>query len=254
MCGQKGGECMVRSEGAEPLFVTGIPYFAGGMEAALEVTLRAYGEGRALAVFTPGATVAARAVRDGSLRDLLSRADLLLPDGKGVTLAARACGAGRLSAVAGIDFAERLLAAMEGAGARVFLYGGKPGVAERAAVRLGERYPRLIFATADGYGRDPRERIAAFRPHAVCVGLGVPRQEVWIAENKARTGGVLMGIGGALDVWAGDKKRAPAPLRRAGLEWAWRTVCEPHRLPRLFPLPRYYITCLRFRQNAKKKK
>lgn len=249
---EREGKRMEISEVGRQVSVSGLSYFGEGCDAALAAAVAACREGRPFAVFTPGATVAARAAREASLSSLLRRADLLLPDGKGVSLAARLCGSGRLSAVAGIDFAERLMARMAEEGGRVFLYGGREGVAARAAERLGEKYPALLFRVADGYGEDPWERAAAHRPQIVCVGLGVPRQEAWIAENKHRVGGVMIGVGGALDVWSGDKRRAPALLRRAGLEWAWRTLLEPKRFPRLLPLPRYYLTCLRFRQNAKK--
>lgn len=237
----------------ETLFLFGIPYFYGGMTQALSLTQNALEDGRAFSVFTPGATVAARAVWDADLATLLSSADLLLPDGKGVSLAARLCGVGRLPAVAGIDFAERLLAFANEKGARVFFYGAAQGVAMRAAERMHRTYPSLCIKTADGYGDDPWQTVADFMPNIVCVGLGAGRQEAWIAKNKARVGGVLIGVGGSFDVWAGEKRRAPRFFRRAGLEWAWRTLLEPRRLPRLFPLPRYYLKCVRFRQIAKKR-
>lgn len=237
----------------ETLSLFGLPYFCGGMAQAIAHARDALEEGRAFSVFTPGATVAARAVRDADLATLLSSADLLLPDGKGVSLAARICGAGRLPAVAGIDFTERLLALANEGGARVFFYGAAQGVAARAAERMQRTYPSLCIKTAEGYGDDPWQAVAEFAPSIVCVGLGAGRQEAWIAKNKAHVGGVLIGVGGSFDVWAGEKRRAPRFFRRAGLEWAWRTLLEPRRLPRLFPLPRYYLKCVRFRQIAKKR-
>lgn len=255
--GRKGGKMQHFFEKNAPFAqkaVLGLPYFDGKTEDALD-KVYPYVRARApFSVFTPGATVAARAEREPSFKELLLRADLLLPDGRGCLFAARLCGTPLASQIAGIDFAEALLSRADGDGLRVFLYGGKAGVAERAAARLRARYGGLIISAADGYGEDPAPRIAAFCPHITCVCLGAGKQEAWIAENKTRVCGVLLGLGGSLDVWSGDVRRAPSIVRRAGLEWAWRTLRAPRRAGRLFPLPAYFLRCLRVGQNAKKEK
>lgn len=232
--------------------VLGLPYFDGEVRDALDAVYPLARARTPFSVFTPGATVAARAEREMPIKDLLLRADLLLPDGRGCLLAARLCGTPLSSQIAGIDFAEALLARADGDGLRVFLFGGKTGVAERAAARLRAKYGGLIISATDGYGEDPAPRIAAFRPHVTCVCLGAGKQEAWIAENKTRVGGVLLGLGGSLDVWSGEVARAPRLLRRAGLEWAWRTLLAPRRVGRLLPLPSYFLRCFRVGQNAKK--
>lgn len=231
--------------------ILGVPYFNGTQAHAVAVAEKHLSTRAPLAVFTPGATVAARATRDGTLLNLLKKGDLILPDGKGCLLAARLHGCRLAERIAGIDFAEALFEAAEKKGARVFLYGAKEGVAERAAARLRERYPRLIFASAHGYGGDPAARVAAFCPHISCVCLGAGKQEAWIDAHKNEIGGVLVGLGGSIDVWAGRSVRAPRVLRRLGLEWAYRVLREPRRIPRLFPLPAYFWKCLRTRSWSK---
>ena len=168
-------------------------------------------------------------------------------------LAARLSGVRLPARIAGIDYAETLFSEAPPF-SRVFLYGAKPGVAERAAARLRERHPDLIFAAADGYGDDPVRRISAFCPHIVGGCLGADKQERWIAQHKGELGGVLIGLGGSIDVWAGSVKRAPRFLQRTGLEWLYRTVREPRRLPRLFPLPGYFLKCLFLRPCLKRQK
>lgn len=231
--------------------ILGLPYFCGSEQDAIATALAHMRERRPLSIFTPGATVAARASRDGALFALFREADLLLPDGVGCSLASRLCGYSGLPRIAGIDFAEHLFAACEGDTTRVFLYGGREGVAARAAAHLREKYPHLILSHTDGYGADPYRRIRAFFPHIVCVCLGAGKQEAWIAAHKNEVGGVLIGLGGSLDVWAGEVRRAPRLLQRARLEWAWRTVCQPYRVRRLFPLPAYFVKCLAFRCSSK---
>lgn len=239
--------------------VLSLDYSALTLEETAALILRAAREGRALSVFTPGATLAAAAQRDTALLSLLKQADLLLPDGVGCSLASRLAGAGRLKAIAGIELAERLLSLAAKEGMRIFFYGGKGGVALRAAERMLRKYPNLKIACADGYGEDPAAEIAAFRPQLLFVCLGFPRQERWIVSHQPILSCPALGLGGTLDVWSGDLRRAPRFFRLAGLEWLWRTVRQPRRFTRLLPLPRYFSACARagtrrFLQNFQKKR
>ena len=191
-------------------------------------------------IFTPNTTMLAQSIRDPKTADLLRRADLLLPDGMGVITVSRLLGEPLPARIAGIDMAEYILALAEKRGLRVFLLGGKPGVAERAATKLQRRYPNLkICGTHHGYFGSHREErhslLAQLReahPQILFACLGFPKQEAWLLQNRhfltdLRLG---MGLGGSLDVWSGDKKRAPSPLGRVGLEWLWRALREPRRL------------------------
>lgn len=223
------------------------PYYQGELRALLLHLVRAARAHKPLCVFTPGATVAAAAERDSALYDLLCRADVLVADGYGCRLAARLSGRVPPPRIAGIDLAEALFPYADAIGARVFLYGGRFGVAHRAALALGARYPRIRFGSADGYGADPVDEIRAFSPHFAFVCLGFPRQERWIVKNAPSLGAVCIGLGGSLDVWSGDVPRAPRAVQRMGLEWAYRTLREPRRITRLLPLPRYYAACIRER-------
>jgi N-acetylglucosaminyldiphosphoundecaprenol N-acetyl-beta-D-mannosaminyltransferase len=121
-----------------------------------------------------------------------------------------------------------------------FLYGGAPGVPERLAARLGERYPGLRIA--GGYSPPfrpltPREdteivdRINASGAELVWVGLSTPKQERWMAEHRSRlTAPVLLGVGAAFDMHAGLVRQAPTWMQRRGLEWSYRVAKEPRRL------------------------
>ena len=196
-------------------------------------------KGGFFSVFTPGATIHARARKNKEELSLLRQADLLLPDGQGVVLASRLARERLTERVAGIAFAEALLQRAE-AGTRFFFYGGKEGVARRAAERMKREHPHLRFAYADGYGQDPIGKIKAFAPHALFVCLGYPRQERYIVSHKDSLFCLCVGLGGSFDVWSGDVPRAPLFLQKCGLEWAYRTLREPRRVSRLLPLPAYF--------------
>ena len=190
---------------------------------------------RCARIYTPNAEMLARAAREPSFASLLRRADLLIPDGVGVTLAAAKQGVS-LPRLPGIELAEAILRTAPRP-YRLFLLGARAGVGARAARELCRRYPRTeIVGVQDGYF--PRERahtvaaaIAGVRPDLVFVCLGSPRQEEWIDSHALPC--LSIGLGGALDVWAGEVPRAPLGARRLGLEWLWRTVREPRRLARL---------------------
>ncbi len=200
-------------------------------------------ENTPLTVFTPNALMLEAARRDEGLRALLNYATLSLPDGRGVLWAAARKGTPLSARVAGIDFGTALLQAAAEQGLRVFLLGGAPGVADAAAEQLIGRLPSLcICGTHHGYFGEGAEEtrellslIQAASPHILLVCMGFPRQEMWVREHLSHLPSVEICacLGGSLDVWADRIKRAPLLLQKAGLEWAFRMVCEPKRMLQL---------------------
>ena len=179
-------------------------------------------------------------------RDILNNAALVLPDGIGVIHADKILGTPLKERVPGIDFATGLLSELEKAGGRLFLLGAKPGVAAQAAENLKKKYPKLsICGTNDGYFKDSApvvEKIKEAQADVAFVCLGAPKQERWIAEFGPQTGAHLMvGLGGVLDVYAGNVKRAPAIWQKMGLEWFYRLVHQPSRFGRMAKLPLFLV-------------
>lgn len=181
------------------------------------------------------------AARDARYRRDVEGMDLRLPDGIGVALAAGMAG-GRLAAnLNGTDLFPVLCDGAVRRGRSIYFLGGAPGVAARAAAAAARAHPGLrIAGTAHGYGGDEAEtvaRINASGADIVLVAMGAPLQEAFIARHAAALeAGLCMGVGGLFDFLSGEKPRAPAPLRRAGLEWAWRLAVEPKRLARRYLL------------------
>jgi N-acetylglucosaminyldiphosphoundecaprenol N-acetyl-beta-D-mannosaminyltransferase len=131
----------------------------------------------------------------------------------------------------------------------VYLFGAKPGVAEAAAKTLIQAYPGLrICGTHDGYFSDDGPiltDIRESRPDLVLVCLGAPKQELWMAENVSKLNVRLMaGLGGSLDVFAGNVKRAPKAWQRLGLEWLYRLIKEPRRIKRMIKLPLFVLAVI----------
>ncbi len=207
-------------------------------------------------VVTPNPEIVNLARADESYRDLLNGAGLVLPDGIGVIKAANILGRPMKERVPGIDFASGLLAEMDKTGGRLFLLGAKPGVAEQAAENLKARYPGLVICGAnDGYFKESApvvEKVRSAEPDVVFVCLGAPKQERWMAEYGPRTGAHLMvGLGGALDVFAGNVKRAPVLWQKLGMEWAYRLIREPSRIGRMAKLPLFLVDAKKERKKER---
>ncbi len=232
--------------------VLGYPLACGGRPAVRARILAALETGKPCHIVTLNPEMAVAAQGSIELRDLLANADVFVPDGVGLSWAARRLGRPEVQRYPGIDLAEDLLAELGRRGLSAFLLGSRPGVAERAAASLTARMPGLkISGCHDGYfAREADGRIAALiaeaRPSLLLAGMGFPRQEGFISRYRDELGApILMGVGGALEVFAGDKRRAPALVQRAGLEWVYRTAIDINRLKRLGVLPRFIGLVLR---------
>jgi N-acetylglucosaminyldiphosphoundecaprenol N-acetyl-beta-D-mannosaminyltransferase len=187
-----------------------------------------------------------KARQDPWLLDQLRSAALLLPDGIGVVWAARLLGLARLTRVAGADFMLAICERAAERGYRLFLYGAAPEVSALAGAALTERFPGIqIVGRRHGYVTQAEmpalvDEINASRADILFVALGSPRQEFWMATHLPNlTVKLCQGVGGTFDVIAGTVRRAPASWQAVNLEWAYRLLSEPRRLPHQAALPRF---------------
>jgi N-acetylglucosaminyldiphosphoundecaprenol N-acetyl-beta-D-mannosaminyltransferase len=178
------------------------------------------------------------------LRDIHNQAGLVTPDGMPLVWVSRVKGYSQVERVYGPDLMLACCAASVRKGYRHFFYGGAPGVPERLAARLRERFPELVVAgtwsppfreTTPAEDQATIDRINAAKPDIVWVGLSTPKQERWMAAHVGRLSvPVLIGVGAAFDFHAGVKRQAPRIMQRAGLEWLFRMASEPRRLSRRY--------------------
>lgn len=180
-----------------------------------------------------------------ALRDALESADLVYCDGYGVRLAARALDVDIPHRMTGADWVWGLAALAEAAGQSVYLLGSDPGAADEAAKRLSRWYPGLrIAGTHHGYfevGSPHDERVIEDindrRPDIVLVGMGTPKQELWVQQNAGKLDvGVLWTVGALFDYVSGRVPRAPAWLADNGLEWIFRLAVDPQGMWRRYLL------------------
>ncbi|MFI6599044.1 WecB/TagA/CpsF family glycosyltransferase [Nonomuraea sp. NPDC050536] len=179
------------------------------------------------------------------MRGLVDSAEIVVADGMPLVWASRLAGTPLPERVTGADLIWSLseLAALRGW--PIYLLGGPPGVAARAAGQLVERHPRLVvcgvdappygFDASDGGREEVRRKVVGAGPRLVFVGLGFPRQDRLIAElRRDLPDAWFVGCGAAIAFAAGTVPRAPRWMRRTGLEWAFRLVSEPGRLARRY--------------------
>jgi len=187
--------------------------------------------------------------RDREFFEVLNRADLVVPDGVGLLMAARWLGARLPERVAGSDLIYRIAERAAQRGWGIYFLGAGEGVAARTAAKLRAIYPELrVAGTFAGSPKIEDEdaivaRVRAARPDILLVAYGAPQQDKWIARNRERLGApVSIGVGGSFDFVAEEARRAPVWIRRLGLEWLHRVGRQPWRARRiltavvLFPL------------------
>lgn len=225
-------------------------------EAAHEIA--ALETGKTSIVVTPNAEIAENCFRDVKLLEAVNGADYTLPDGIGVVLASKLCGTPLKSRAAGYDTALALLPLMARSNRSLYLLGSKPGIAERAAENIKAKNPGLqICGLRDGYFNEGEtdsviRAVNESGADTVFVALGSPKQELFMYENrdkiKAR---VMIGLGGTLDGFAGTVKRAPELFIKLNLEWFYRLVCQPSRLPRMMKLPAFVLRAAVWRASGR---
>lgn len=203
-------------------------------------------------VVTLNSEMVMQAERNEALANIIRKAELVIPDGAGVTLYLRLQGQ-RQQRCPGIELAESLLrqAGELGESASVFFYGGSPSVALEAARVWQKQFPKLAIAGVEhGYLSPEAEQelqvtLKKQQPNLILVGLGVPRQELWIAQNRHLCPqAIWIGVGGSFDIWAGQKSRAPIWLRDNNLEWLYRLYQEPWRWRRMMVLPQFALKAI----------
>jgi N-acetylglucosaminyldiphosphoundecaprenol N-acetyl-beta-D-mannosaminyltransferase len=217
-----------------------------GAVARVMSWLDAPGEGCRYVV-TPNVDHTVLLTESAALRDVYADAPLVLADGWPVVLAARLLRKRLPERVAGSDLVPALCEAAQATGRplKLFLLGAMPGVGDRARANIERRWPLvqvtgvysppLGFEKGDAENANILRQIADAQPDVLVVGLGAPKQELWVHRHRdAIAAPAALCVGATIDFLAGEKKRAPMWMRRLGLEWLHRAASEPKRLARRY--------------------
>lgn len=211
-------------------------------------------------IYTPNPEIIMTAKEDSEFRKILNDADLCTADGIGVVYGAKILGTPVPQRVAGFDLTCKILEHLKDTEDGVFLFGAKPGVADIAKQKLEEKYPGLrVVGTNDGYFTEADipmiiEKINESEAKLLLVCLGAKKQEKWISDNQDKLTSVrlCMGVGGTLDVFAGNVKRAPKIFIKLNLEWLYRFLRQPSRIGRFAALPKFMVEVFKSKKGMKK--
>lgn len=191
------------------------------------------------------------AFEDVKYRKVQNNAVLSLPDGEPLSIVSRMRGYKDAQRVTGPDLMEAMFKrAEEGNGLRHYFYGGTQETLDRLKEGLERNYPNLTVAgmysppfraLTDSEKQEDVERINASKADIVWIGLGAPKQECWMYEQKGKLCSVAIGVGAGFDYHAGKLKRAPKWMQKISMEWFVRLLQDPKRLWK-----RYLVTNLKF--------
>ena len=232
----------------ERVNILGVGVDAVTMAQAVKKVENLIAEKKSSIVATANAEMLMRATQDEDLKKILNSAALVVPDGAGTVWAAHHLGFDMPERVAGFDLVQELMKIAPSKGIKFFLFGSAPGVADKAKIKAEELYTGIkIVGTRNGFFSENDEaeiisQIKNSQPDILLAALGVPKQEKWLASHKDELKiPVSMGVGGTLDVLAGNVKRAPIWMQKAKLEWLFRAMLQPSRAGRLTALPKFVL-------------
>lgn len=234
----------MKSNREQPVAVMGLPLNSVTADEAVDAMDRLIQSGGTHQICPVNLDVWLNSLADQHLHRIMAGCTLVLPDGMPLVWASGLLGCPLAERVTGVDLVPRLAALSARKGYGIFLLGGKPGVADRAAQLLEQNHPgvRIVgtYSPAEEnlIRMDHSEilnRVHSAKPDILLVAFGNPKQEKWIWMHRKRLGVPLaMGVGGSFDILVGDMRRAPRWIQQCGLEWMMRMVQEPARLA-----PRY---------------
>lgn len=221
------------------VWISGVPLDCGGMNEIARALLASGRDGLSGYVCVANVHMFIMAKNDDSFLKVMEGAVAVVPDGVPLTWVLRRSGARNQPRIAGPDLMETLCGFAEARGVGVGFLGGHPETLKKLRDNLAVHFPDLNVAYAHSppfrklskvEERAAVDECAAAGARLLFVGLGCPKQELWMARNSSRFPGVMLGVGAAFDYHAGLLLRAPVWMQRSGLEWLYRLVQEPRRL------------------------
>lgn len=259
------GHQIIESEPTEPhasRSILGMRVDATSYEHATTLVLDWARRGQSRYVCASSVNNVMEAYDDASFRSVMNAADLVTPDGMPLVWGLKLQGCRTTGRVYGPTLTELLCERAAAEGVPVGFYGGTEGVLTKLVDELHNRWPDLAIsyvwsppfrALTSSEDQEVVDRINSSGARIVFVGLGTPKQDVWMAEHKNRVTAVMLGVGAAFDFIAGEKKQSPSWLQVLGLEWLFRLACEPRRLWKRYLLrnPRFLALFARQLVTAK---
>ncbi|MGZ4134143.1 MAG: WecB/TagA/CpsF family glycosyltransferase [Tumebacillaceae bacterium] len=239
--------------------ILGVPFSTLSFEETVRQLTEALHEHTPHHIITANPEIIMIAQDNDTVMRMLHAADLVTPDGIGAVWASQFYGTKIHDRVTGAELSSALIEHCAQNGLRVYLLGAKPESNALAQEKLRAQYPGLVIGGRDGYFTAEQEadvvaQVREFAPHLLLVGLGMPRQELFISGQKQILQvPVSIGIGGVIDIFAGTVKRAPKLWQKLKVEWLYRLLSQPTRWRRQLVLPQFVLTVLSDKNKIRQK-
>lgn len=187
---------------------------------------------------------------DECYRDIQNSGFMALPDGKPLSVVSKKRGFSKAERVTGPDLMEEIFKISEERGYKHYFYGSTKETLNRLDKKLKEKYPKMKIVgmysppfrkLTEEENKEIEENLNKINPDFIWVGLGAPKQEIWMSEHKNKVNGLMIGVGAGFDYHAENISRAPKWMQRMSLEWLYRLCQDPKRL-----FKRYFKTNLKF--------
>jgi N-acetylglucosaminyldiphosphoundecaprenol N-acetyl-beta-D-mannosaminyltransferase len=231
-------------------------------QVCASIIAHAQNRGKPAYVITPNAQHIVLLENDRRLQEVYEHADLVIPDGISLLIAARLYGRSLKQRIAGVDVFKVLCGNAAKSDLHVFLLGGRPGSAELAEIALKADHPGLkctTYCPPQGFEQDSEalretaEAIKGAQPDILFVALGAPKQEYWIYEHGLQLSvPVCIGVGGSFEIVGGVVPRAPMWAQNIGCEWLYRLCMEPRRMWRRYLLGNLEFASIVLRQRVRR--
>jgi N-acetylglucosaminyldiphosphoundecaprenol N-acetyl-beta-D-mannosaminyltransferase len=242
LSGRKKGQVTMpqRELAVEPIRVWGLPLMPYTLDASVEKIDELIRRGTPEFIVTANLHYAMLTEQRRELRAVNEQAAFILADGMPLVWASRLQRTPLPERVAGSDLIWKICEMAAQRHYRIFIMGGKAGVADQAAELLRQRYPGIAIVGAisppfrkmtDEEESSLFDEMRRVGPHILILAFAQPTGELWMAQNCAKTQiPVTIQLGASIDFVAGGVRRAPRRLQQSGLEWAFRLAQEPRRL------------------------
>ncbi|MDE6181788.1 MAG: WecB/TagA/CpsF family glycosyltransferase [Eubacteriales bacterium] len=242
--------------------IIGVPINNVNMNEATSLVLLYMEEEKeeAKIVFTPNPEFVMNALKDDKFMNVLNNSDLNIADGIGIVIGSKMLGTPLKERVAGYDLTQNIFSIIKNEEKTVYFLGASEEIIQEAKNKMEKKYKGLkIIGVHNGYFSENEEyliieEINKLKPDLLLVGLGCPRQEKWIYDNKDKINAkVMIGVGGSFDVMSGNIKRAPKFFIKANLEWFYRLITQPTRIKRMLKLPLFLVEIIKYKFKGGKK-
>jgi len=232
------------------------------LEQAVQLVSDAFNNPKLLRIVTLNPEMIINGLISPEFQSAINNSELIVPDGTGIIWGLKQLDPEHskgVKRIPGIELSEYILEIANKLSRRVAIFGGKKEVLEKVVLKFQNKYPNIQFVKAvNGYiDKEKYDEVAkdisSKNPDLILVALGTPKQELWINKYCSLfPTSIMIGIGGSLDVWSGNKMRAPEWIRNAHLEWLFRVITQPKRLSRVMKsLPVFVYMVLKAKKNNK---